>query len=457
MPSGGPTTVRDLLVAQLRALGATGAFVAAGADDLADLPGLPRFPVGEPALASILADAAGRLTVAGSRGAAGVAVLPGRRLRLTSAPGALADPVTVSDPSELPATLAAWSIGVVHTAVELVVDLDLDAPVDPGAAPLVLGRDGNQARALTLDPALADPGLVLLVGPGVVREGPDAVAAVRRFAARTQAGVLNTWGAKGLYRWDDPHHHGTVGLQARDFELGGLFDQRIVIAVGVDPVEAPDERWQSSRVIEVGADQLDLLAARWPDPTDGADGDAGVPPPPALYAELRAALAPLYAADGTPLTPARAASDLNDVRPDGSVVVADAGAVGLWIARTLPTTDLGSVVVPGTRGEGFAVAAAIVSSLEGRESIAVTTGRPDATTEALLELGPGLGAAIVLECWHPDAPPIDAAARRAQLFGALHARRSGDPVAVLDVPVDLTATSVLIDVAGEVIAWGGLP
>ena len=40
----------------------------------------------------------------------------------------------------------------------------------------------------------------------------------------TGAPVVNTWGAKGVLRWDDPHHAGTAGLQADDFDLAGLAD-----------------------------------------------------------------------------------------------------------------------------------------------------------------------------------------------------------------------------------------
>ena len=45
------------------------------------------------------------------------------------------------------------------------------------------------------------------------------VGALHAFATRAGIGVANTWGAKGVYPWDDPHHLGTVGLQRDDFAL----------------------------------------------------------------------------------------------------------------------------------------------------------------------------------------------------------------------------------------------
>src|SRR4051794_34245217 len=61
---------------------------------------------------------------------------------------------------------------------------------------------------------------VVLAGPGVVYEG--AVAGLHALAVAGSTGVLNTWGAKGVFDWRSRHHLATVGLQALDFERGGL-------------------------------------------------------------------------------------------------------------------------------------------------------------------------------------------------------------------------------------------
>jgi len=87
-----------------------------------------------------------------------------------------------------------------------------------------------------------------VVGPGVV---PDHVDAVRRFAADTGLGVLNTYGVKGLFRWDDPAHLGTIGLQERDVELAGVLDADLVLGVGLDDRElGPGDLGPKAQVVD---------------------------------------------------------------------------------------------------------------------------------------------------------------------------------------------------------------
>ena len=148
-----------------------------------------------------------------------------------------------STPSPIPPTcrarLASWSLGAVHAAVEYVLDLDLDAPAPRGIEPVVI--DETAGEVLTLSPTLADFSLLILAGPGVVRSGH--VEGLQELARLTGAGVLNTWGAKGVFPWNDPHHFGTGGMQARYFELAGFDEAELVIATGIDPLESPAERW----------------------------------------------------------------------------------------------------------------------------------------------------------------------------------------------------------------------
>ncbi|MFN8040614.1 MAG: hypothetical protein U0Q07_15480 [Acidimicrobiales bacterium] len=430
-----PATVAELLGRCLRAAGATRLF-GSSASGISGVPGLGHLRVDEPELAALLADAAGRIGTG-----PGVALLPGRRVRLSSAPGAEAGVLTVTDPASLPVVVAGWTFGAVHAAVEVVLDLDLDAPVPDDVEALTFD-EAAAGQLYSLDPSLASLGILVLAGPGVVRGGQ--VAALQDFAARAGVGVVNTWGAKGVFPWDSPHHFGTAGLQDRDFELAGFGEAGLVVAVGVDPLEAPPERWAGGQVLEVEPWQLSALAFRWAEPAE-------VPPVPPLYRELAAAVGPLYELDSVPISPARAARDLAGALPDGGVVAADPGPAGLWVARTFPTTVPGSVVVPATVAPGFAAAAGIAASLDGRPSLSVTAGPLDPASEVLVEQARAWGAALSLLVWGDDGV-LAHAADHAELVGALAGSLGTE---VVPVPVDLGLTRVLEDVAGPVVAWSG--
>lgn len=238
------------------------------------------------------------------------------------------------------------------------------------------------------------------MGPGVVRDG--CVEGLRAFAGRAACGVVNTWGAKGVLRWDDPLHFGTAGLQARDFELAGLGDVDVLVTSGLDPEEVTSQPWLGR------AEVIDVL------PADLAatelDLPAGSRVRPALYTDLAAVVGPMYERAGSP--PARAAA-LAASLPDGGVVVAEPGLVGFWIARTFPTSVPGSVVVPASGGVEAAHAAAAVLARDGR-AVVLVAGSP--LTEAI----PGVDVNV----WDPDEVDLD--------------------------------PSELIAVAGEIVAWGGV-
>ena len=105
----------------------------------------------------------------------------------------------------------------------------------------------------------------MLAGPAVIRTGNEA--GLRALAGMTGAPVVNTWGAKGVLRWDDPHHAGTAGLQADDFVLAGLADLDVLITTGLDPDEVTSRPWQgTTEVIDVPPHQLAFAAGSWPVP-----------------------------------------------------------------------------------------------------------------------------------------------------------------------------------------------
>lgn len=309
------------------------------------------------------------------------------------------------------------------------------------------------ARTLQLEPLRdqADPDvdlpageLVVLAGPGVVETGN--IEGLHELAAAANVPVANTWGAKGVLRWDSPHHMGTCGLQARDFELLGFADYDAIIATGIDPAESPPDRFGLAPVVDVPARELGRLARQVQQmPGEIRAND--------LYARLSKIAQPGYVDERVPLHPARAVADARSVLPSGGVVAADPGIAGVWVARTFPTTEPGTVVVPATNAPGIAAALALVAALHGVPAIAVTTEPLETTSLGVLELATELGAAVAVDVWGAGGPVRRADDHVVQLRAAV-----ADPgVTIVDVPVDLSLTRKLVAAAGAIVAWGGLP
>ncbi len=277
--------------------------------------------------------------------------------------------------------------------------------------------------------------IIIVAGSGLVSAG--AVPDVREVAERTDIGVLNTWAAKGLFPWNHPAHLGTMGLQAGDIGLAGLASAHEVVLCGVTDDELSRAELTSLGVRWLDVNPGDLAAQPWP--------VRAVPTPrPALYTELFDVCQPMFADDTLPLNPARAASDLAAVLPEGSVVCGDACRSGFWLGRTFPTRTLGSIRLPTRPVAGFAATQALVSRRTGHFSLAVVDGIDDATRSVL-----DRATDLVLEVWidaATDHAPTarSAAARTADLLAA----HAAGGVHVLALAVRFSEINRLIAVAG---------
>jgi hypothetical protein len=313
----------------------------------------------------------------------------------------------------------------------------------PAAIAYALGLDPDHDPAGQPD-ALPDGRLVVLAGPGVV--GTRSIDGLRAFATAANVPIANTWGAKGVLPWDSPHHMGTCGLQARDFELLDFASYDAIIATGTDLAESPEERFALAPIVDIPPTALGRLADRMT--------PAGEPiPSNELYTRLSAVAQPGYADDRVPLHPARAVADVRAAAPAGGVIIGDPGVAGLWAARTFPTMAPGTIVVPAIATPGIAAALALVAALRGLPAVAVTTEPLDPVTLGVLELATELGAALAVDVWSAGGP-----VRRAEdHLEHLHAAVREPGVTIVDVPVDVSLTRKLVDAAGPVVAWGGLP
>lgn len=287
--------------------------------------------------------------------------------------------------------------------------------------------------------------VVVLAGPRVIDDG--ALEDLRGLAAAGNLGVANTWGAKGVFAWDSPHHLGTCGLQAHDFELLGWRAAEAIVTTGLTD-EVAAAHYSLAPTVDVPTDALRALTGRI-----RADGT----PTNDLYARLAAIAQPGYADDKVPLHPARAARDLGAALPIDGFVAADPGVAGLWVARTFPTPALDPgaprrVLVPSRREPGVAVRLASGAARAGRPALAVTTTPVDDESSRLVDVARGEGLDLTIVTWSPAGTFRDAAEHAELLAVALAA----PGVTSVDVPVSLDDTARLVEAAGDVIAWGGI-
>jgi len=288
--------------------------------------------------------------------------------------------------------------------------------------------------------------IVVLAGPGVIDD--DALEGLRELARAGDLGVANTWGAKGVFSWDSPHHLGTCGLQAHDFELLGFAEADVIVTTGLSDDESPHGRFALAPVVDVAPRDLAMLVGRV---------RAAATPSNALYPRLAAVAQPGYADQKVPLHPARAVADLGAVLPDGGLVTATPGVAGLWVARVFPTPALRPgeprrVVVPSRNEPGVAARIAIAAAREARPTILVTTADPDLTTRAALDEAEAEGLDLVVVEWGMTGSLRNVDEHQARVRDALVA---GGFVRIA-VPVDLRDTRLLVEAAGDVVAWGGL-
>ena len=136
--------------------------------------------------------------------------------------------------------------------VEIRFTLDPDQPVE-SLVPTPPAPDENWVEPA--EEAVEAVGrasrLVLLAGPGVIRHG--SVPGLHDLAVAAGVGVLNTWGAKGVFDWRSRHHLATIGLQADDFVLSWARPGRPDHPRhGYDQAEVPeDNRWRFAPALAI--------------------------------------------------------------------------------------------------------------------------------------------------------------------------------------------------------------
>ena len=348
----------------------------------------------------------------------------------------------IREPDELRTLAPALAEALTGDGLRVELDVEPSSRVRDGAVALPPGDDEwAEPEPSLLAELSAAHHVLVLAGPGVINR--RAVGGLRALAAVGRLGVLNTWGAKGVFHWRSRHHWATVGLQQLDFDLGGLPHADVVLAVGLDEAEAPRRLWAQFPHRTVAPELLGPLAERWGD--RGAFSEL-----PPLRTRLAAVTQAGWAATGSPLMPSLVTRHYAEVFGHGGLVAADPGTAGFWVARTFATTRPGTVLVPATSIRGWAAACVLVARLSAPLSpaLAVVDGPVDDRTRAIVEQGAQLGLPIAVEAWQADGHTLDPEAHLNRLTD-LACGGGG----VLTLATDAGQLEQMIAVAGPVRAW----
>ncbi len=299
---------------------------------------------------------------------------------------------------------------------EDVMGRSLDASPLPAHAP-VQPEPGLRelARATEIIAGAENP--IILAGNGAIRT--HASAALRKFVRATGIPVAETFMAKGLLDSEDPHALGTVGLQARDYEMAGFDDADLVIAIGYDLVEHSPKYWNPSAnkrivVIDTVAAEIDeffvpeveLLGdiahvlARL---TEGCRREpvAEMEPSP-LHSRVLGALEDAREDSHFPMRPPRVLWDIRQALGRDDLLVSDVGLHKLWIGRMFPAHEPGTVLIAnGLAGMGFALPTAIAAKLVYPQRSVVTVSGDGGFLMNCQELETAmrLGTAVVNVIW----------------------------------------------------------
>jgi acetolactate synthase I/II/III large subunit len=251
------------------------------------------------------------------------------------------------------------------------VPLDVNTPRPDEPSPSQIAR-----AAEVLDWAVRP---IVLAGHGAARS--DASDALRRFSELLGLPVATTFHGKGVFADDHPNALGAVGFMSHDYVNFGFDEADVIISVGYelqefDPVRInPSGKTRIihlSRVpaevdrhydVEVGVQAdigrtLDALA----DATTtrfhvGASGKR-------IRRLLADELARGAADDSFPLKPQRVVADTRAALGRSDIVLADTGAVKMWMARLYPTYEPNTCLVSnGLSTMAFALPGAIAAKL----------------------------------------------------------------------------------------------
>jgi acetolactate synthase-1/2/3 large subunit len=265
----------------------------------------------------------------------------------------------------------------------------LDAAPLPRHAP-VQPEPGVRELQRATEIIMAAERPIILAGNGAIRT--HASRALRAFVHTSGIPVAETFMAKGLLDYEDPHALGTVGLQSRDYAMAGFDDADVVIAVGYDLVEHAPEHWNpkadkqivlidtvAAEIDEFFIPQVELIGdiahvlARL---AAGCSRRAEPPQADRLRSLVLGELNDARTDSHFPLRPPRVLADIRHALGRNDLLVSDVGLHKLWIGRMFPAHEPGTVLIAnGLAGMGFALPTAIAAKLVNpRQNVVTVSG-----------------------------------------------------------------------------------
>jgi acetolactate synthase-1/2/3 large subunit len=286
--------------------------------------------------------------------------------------------------------------------------LTVNVPVDPAPS------EAQVVRAAHVLERATSP--VVLAGPGVARDG--ATDALIRFSERLGLPVATTFLGKGVFPDDHPNALGTIGFMVKDYANFGFDRADAVVAVGYDLVEYSPSRWNPLRdkqivhvhrtVAEVDAhytlavglqasigDSLDAIAAITH--RHELRGQAG-----RAQTLVRGELDRGAGDAAFPLKPQRIVFDIRAAMEPEDIVLADTGAVKMWMARLYPTYRATTCIVSnGLATMAFALPGAFAAKLinPGRRVLAAMGDGAFLMSAAEIETAVREGVHITILVW----------------------------------------------------------
>jgi acetolactate synthase-1/2/3 large subunit len=220
---------------------------------------------------------------------------------------------------------------------------------------------------------------IILAGHGAARSG--ASEPLRRFSELLGLPVATTFHGKGVFPDDHPHSLGAVGFMSHDYVNFGFDDADVIVSVGYELQE-----FDPIRINPAGDKQI-IHLSRFP-----AEVDAHYVVEVGIQADIGSTLAALCEAtahrfnqgtreekirrlladelalgaadDSFPLKPQRVVADTRAALGRSDIVLADTGAVKMWMARLYPTYEPNTCLISnGLSTMAFALPGAIGAKL----------------------------------------------------------------------------------------------